>query len=344
MFYKFSQPVNIIAYGSYVPKLKINTNEIIDMGLPNNYFKAVPDLDEDTATFSLNIAQNLITAFPKTKYQEIAAIYVGSESHPYSVKPTGTILSEYLNIRHTTSANLEFACKAGTAAMQIIAAEVASGMIKTGLAIGVDISQARPGDALETTAGAGGAGFIISSQSENALAKILFTASTTSNTPDFWRRKNQPFPEHAGRFTALPGYIKHVSEVFEKILEQSQIPQEKIDYFVFHSPNMKLPDSIAKRYRINLEKLIHSQIFPHIGNAYAGSSMLGLAHALDLAQPNQRILVVSYGSGAGSDGFIIETTKNIAKNKSLPTLIQQINHRQEINFRQYITNHQLLIS
>ena len=234
------------------------------MGAGQN-LKAVPDIDEDTTTFSLAITQQIETSFPHLDLQKIGAIYIGSESHPYAVKPTSTMLAEYLNITDLTTADLEFACKAGTAALQIISSQVESGMIKTGLAIGADIAQAQPGDVLEATAGAGGAGFVISNNPKQIIAKLLHTASITTNTPDFWRGAHDRFPNHTGRFTGQPAYLKHVSLLIEKILEQSKHKATDFAHVVLHSPNSKFPQTIAKQFKFKPQILIHQQIFPHIG-------------------------------------------------------------------------------
>lgn len=120
----------------------------------NVYEKAVPDLDEDTATIAVEAARNAILR-AEIDPRRIGAIYTGSESHPYAVKPTGTIVGEALCCSHFhTVADMEFACKAGTAAIQACLGLVRSGMIDLGLAIGSDVSQGAPGDALEYTAAA----------------------------------------------------------------------------------------------------------------------------------------------------------------------------------------------
>jgi len=78
------------------------------------------------------------------------------------------------------------------------------------LAIGMDTAQGQPGDALEYTAGSGGAAYIIG-PAEEALAEIEASYSFVTDTPDFWRRAEQKYPEHGQRFTGEPAYFKHVT-------------------------------------------------------------------------------------------------------------------------------------
>lgn len=154
----------IVSYGVYIPRFRIRLDEIarvwgdgeeISEGL-RVLEKSVPDLDEDAVTIAVEAARNAIArcgADPK----RIGAIYVGSESHPYAVKPTATIVGQAVcSSSSFTAADFEFACKAGTAAVQACMGLVGSNLIDQGLAIGSDVSQGAPGDMLEYTAAAGG--------------------------------------------------------------------------------------------------------------------------------------------------------------------------------------------
>jgi hydroxymethylglutaryl-CoA synthase len=49
-------------------------------------------------------------------------------------------------------------------------------------------------------------------------------------------------------------------------------------------------------------------VVPQMGNTYSGSSPTGLAAILDVADPGDLILITSFGSGAGSDSFVLRAT------------------------------------
>ncbi|HHO57189.1 MAG TPA: hydroxymethylglutaryl-CoA synthase [Thermoplasmatales archaeon] len=301
----------IVGYGAYVPRYRIKAEEIARMwgkepssitsGL-NVFEKSVPSIDEDTVTISVEAARRAVKS-SKIDAKEIGAIYVGSESHPYAVKPTATIVAEAIEATpDMTAADYEFACKAGTAGMQNCIALVETGMIKYGMAIGADIAQAAPGDALEYAAAAGGAAFIIGKE---GIARINATVSFTTDTPDFWRREGQPYPGHGERFTGEPAYFRHVMGAAKMLMERMGTSPSDYDYAVFHQPNGKFPLRVAKKLGFEKKQVEDGLLCPIIGNTYSGSTMLGLAAVLDVAKPGQRILAVSYGSGAGSDAFDI---------------------------------------
>lgn len=310
--------VGLVGYGAYLPRYRIKAEviaqqwgtdpEAIKRGL-QLYEKTVPGQDEDTITISVEAARNALHR-AQIDPREIGAVYVGSESHPYAVKPSGTILIDALGIGpHVHVASYEFACKAGTEAMYVAYSHVKSGEMKYAMGIGADTSQGAPGDALEYSASAGGAAFIMGDQ--RVIAEVLFTHSFTSDTPDFWRREGESYPRHGGRYTGDPAYFRHILGAGNALLEKSGMAPTDFQHAVFHMPNGKFPLEVGKRLGFTRKQLEVGWLVPWMGNTYSGSSPTGLAAILDVARPGDLIFMVSFGSGAGSDGFIFRVTDEI---------------------------------
>lgn len=303
----------IVGFGRYLPRLRIQTAEIAlhwkqDTSTLNALGvseKTVPDHGEDSFTMAFEAGKQAVD-ITGIKPTQISALFAGSESHVYAVKPTSGMLVSALGLDpFSHAADLEFACKAGTAAMQIVDAFVRSKQITFGMAIATDTAQAKPGDALEYTAAAGAAAFILGNDSEKgAIARIDHTLSFTTDTPDFWRPNGSPYPAHAGRFTGEPGYFRHVREALSGILDVTHVKTTEIDHVILHMPNAKFPSTILKEFGFTKKQYENGFIVPKLGNTYSACSLLGLTYVLEAAKKDQRILLVSYGSGSGSDAFL----------------------------------------
>ncbi|MBS3795477.1 MAG: hydroxymethylglutaryl-CoA synthase [Candidatus Thorarchaeota archaeon] len=335
--------VGIVGYGVYIPRYRIKTEDIAEVWGEDGermasrlgvYEKSLPGPDEDVVTISVEAARNALKQ-GQVDPTDIGAIYVGSESHPYAVKPTATIVAEAVGCStNMTAADYEFACKAGTAAIQTCMGLVKSNMIKVGMAIGSDTAQGRPGDALEYSAAAGGAAYLIGEK--DVLATIEDTTSFTTDTPDFWRREGEDYPSHGARFTGKPAYYRHVMEGANLLWEKTDTTVEDYDHFIFHMPNGKFPVSVARKLGVPMEKLEESLVVRQIGNTYSGSAMIGLARILDIAEPNDRIFMVSYGSGAGSDAFAIRVEDAITERRGeVPTVDDYITRKTYVNYAIY---------
>jgi hydroxymethylglutaryl-CoA synthase len=262
---------------------------------------------------------------------------VGSESHPYAVKPTSTIVAEAIGaVPATQAADWEFACKAGTEAFQAAIGFVGSGMADYALIIGVDTAQGRPGDALEYTAGAGGAAFILG-PAEEGIAVVEGSFSYVTDTPDFFRRPYQHFPQHGHRFTGDPAYFKHVLAAARQLMELLGTAPADYAAAVFHQPNPKFPEQAARSLGFTPEQTRTGLLCPVVGNTYAGSSLLGLTAILDEARPGDRLLLVSYGSGAGSDAFSLRVTDQIEGCRDrAPRTKVYIERRKAIDYGTYV--------
>ncbi len=337
--------VGIVTYGASIPKYRIKTEEIArvwgeDPDFARNGLnvreKTVPGPDQDTTTLSVEASRMALERAPHASPDRVGAVFVGSESHVYAVKPTATIIAEAIDAGpYMTAADFEFACKAGTASMQACMGLSKSGMIDLGLAIGADTSQGAPGDALEYSAAAGAAAFLIGN--DDVVAEINETVSFTTDTPDFWRREGQKYPSHGGRFTGEPAYFRHVLAAADRLFEMAGTSVEDYDHAVFHQPNGKFPQKVAKKIGFHPKQSEVGLLAPVIGNTYSGASVLGLAAVLDVARPGDRIFVASYGSGAGSDAFDITVTDRITEldRGTTPTLQALIDDKEYVDYATY---------
>src|SRR5512142_684016 len=130
------KPVGIVGYGAYVPRYRLPAKEVARIwtggrtsGLPIKE-KAVPGLDEDVITMSIEAARNAMKR-AEIDPADIRAVWIGSESHPYAVKPSSTIIAEVIGAApHIQAADMEVACQAGTEAMVMAIGLVGSKMAR----------------------------------------------------------------------------------------------------------------------------------------------------------------------------------------------------------------------
>jgi len=334
--------VGIVGYGAYIPRCRLSAKEIsliwrdgrdID-SLPVESI-SLPGPDEDVVTMSIEATQNALSRAQINK-EEIRSVYVGSESHPYAAKTTGSIIAEALDIApHTTAADFQFGCKAGTEAIQSGFGLVGSGMAKYAIGIGADTAQARPRDDLEYTAAAG-AGALILGPANESVATLQASYSYVTDTPDFFRRAYRKYPEHSNRFTGEPGYFKHIMNAVNTLMEEMNLTANDFSAAVFHQPNVRFPQKIARTLGFSPEQINTGLLSKTIGNAYSSSTLLGLTAVLDEASPGDRILLASYGSGAGSDVFCFTVTDKINQSKHrAPTTKLYLNRSIDVDYITY---------
>ena len=331
--------VGIVGYGAYIPMNRLRASEVKRVwggsGTPIEE-KSVIAMDEDTVTIAVECAKYAVRR-AGIDPQEIGAVYVGTESKPYAVKPSGTVVAEAIGATpNVMAADYEFACKAGTEAFQTCIALVSSGMMKYAMAIGADTAQGRPGDALEYTAACGGAAYIFGKKPARTLAEIEGSCSYVTDTPDFWRRAHEMYPRHGNRFTGEPAYFKHVIGAAKELMGELGTEPGDYKYAVFHQPNVKFPIKAARTLGFSMDAIKPGLIVPFVGNTYSGSTPLGLAATLDVADPGDRILAVSYGSGAGSDAFSLTVQDAITNDRRLePAVSRFVDRKRYIDYSVY---------
>ncbi len=326
----------IVGYGVYSSRFRIREGSME---------RAVPFVDEDSITAAVE-AGKLALIHSGVNSAHVGKVYVGSESNPYAVKPIASKVAQVLklgeededDIQGVDAVDTEFACKACTSMFKDAASLVnyPKSNIQHAMVIGTDNSQAAPRDCpggeLDVFVGYGAAAYVFGKH--DVIAEIEGWYSCTSDTPDFWRRDGEPFPSHGGRFTGDPAYFKHVRKAAKKLMERLNLQAKDVDHFVAHQPNAQFPTRIAKELGFKEEQYLPSLQVVKFGNTYSGASPVGLAAVLDGAKPDERILIASYGSGAGSDAYSLITTPQIAEKRQRQRLT--VKYQAENPFLEYV--------
>ena len=309
----------IVGYGVYTSRFRIREGAIE---------RSVPFVDEDSITAAVE-ASKMALIHSGVDPTLVAKVYVGSESNPYAVKPIASKVAQVLKlgdedkaegVQMVDAVDTEFACKAATCMFKDAAALVYYPNMREHytMVVGTDNSQAAPrnevGGELDFFVGYGASTFIFGMQ--DVIAEIEDWCSCTSDTPDFWRRDQECYPRHGGRFTGEPAYFKHVTAAAEKLMGKMRLKPKDVTYFVSHQPNVSFPVKVATQLGFKEEQFMPGLQVAKFGNTYSGSSPIGLAAVLDIAKPNDRVVIVSYGSGAGSDAYSLLVTNQILDKRS----------------------------
>lgn len=331
----------ITGYGFYVPRYRIKTEDIAQIWGKNAgdissslhiYEKAIAGVDEDSVTMAYE-ASLLALSTMSIQKKDIGMILFGSETPPYAVNPASTILGEYLGVGPSyLASDTQFACKAATGGLIMALNSVESGFMRHGLVCGSDKANGKPHDALEYTAASGSVALVVGS--EKVLLEIVAMTSYSSDTPDFWRREGMRYPTHGGRFTGKPSYFKHITGAAEDLFSKTGMKPADFQHAVFHMPNGRFPQEVAKSLGFTPEHIAHSLVVPFLGNSYTASALMGLVSVLEHAKEGDYIFFASYGSGAGSDGFIFKVTKEIKKQKK--EFKKKIDQKEYIDYTTYL--------
>ncbi|HLC25962.1 MAG TPA: hydroxymethylglutaryl-CoA synthase [bacterium] len=320
----------ITGYGAAIPYHRVSVEEIhrvwrnISLDKIKDVLKvnerAVLQPNEDTITLAIEASRNAME-HAGVQREVIDALFLGTCTNPYDSKPSMTVLSQALGTGPAVmGGDVQFSGKSGSTAMQICLGLVNSKMARAALAVGADTlnRHTSPGRFYEYTASAGAAAFVIGTQ--DPLAEIVGTSSYASDLSDFFRVEGDRYIQNIGVGGELYpaweiGFADHVSHAANALMKELNLKPRDYDYAVFQQPFGFAPFSIGERLGFAREQIEPGVIAPVIGDCGAASALLGLIHVLDTAKPKQRILLATYGFGAGSDALSLEVTPAIEKKR-----------------------------
>lgn len=336
----------IIGYGAWIPYARIKIDEIHRVWQNQSLDRlrtlklderAVLQPNEDAITLAVAAAERAIEHAGGDK-AGFDAVFFGSCTNPYDSRPSVTLVAEALGLPYAAySADVQFAGKSGTTAMQICMGLVGSGMASRGLAIGSDTINRHtgPGRVAEYAASAAAVALVLGN--DDPIVQIDGTTSYASDLSDLFRVEGERYIQDIGdNGTIYPafevGMVEHVTKAARALLERLGRTPADYAYAVFQQPYGIIPYALAERLGFSEAQVAPGTIATQIGDCGAASSLLGLAHVLDTAKAGQRIFLVSYGFGAGADAFSFTTTPALEKRRPRHTVAQLLANKSMVDY------------
>ena len=304
----------IVSYGAYVPYWRIDRKAIGEaLGTPaGTGTRAVASYDEDTTSMGVEAGRAALHGIgPDVP----AAIYFATSDPPYLDKTNATAVHAALDLG------------AGAMAFDMLGAvRSAAGALRAALdarapvlAVMADVRIGLPGGGDERDGGDGAAAFLCGE--DGVLAEVVGAASATAEFLDRWRlpadATSRQWEERFGEAAYVPLGERALGEA----LKQAGVTAQAVTRLVVAGPHGRAVKRVAAGAGVKKEA-VADDLTAAIGNTGAAHAGLLLADALDRAQPDELIAVVSLADGA--DASVWRTTRAIAARRAATTVAGQI--------------------
>jgi len=327
--------IGIVSYGSYVPRLRLSRAEYLkawgSCGADIKD-KAVMDFDEDTLTMAVEAAKEALG--DGTAADKVGIICLASTRFPYEEKVMSSTAGEILGLPGRLLATEHGqSTRAGSEAFITAASLLQNDQSTYAMVLVADAPQADVKETLDHGLGAGAAAFILGK--ENLIAEIeQYNSFVSESMGERYRLEGGNILRDIGvRGFTSAAYKKTVSLAVKDMLELTNSKASDYRYLVLQETDGKSAKSIAKSLGFSDDQISPGLLYGQIGDTGASSTMLSLAAVLDQAQLGDRIMLASYGSGAGSQAISL---KVVAPIKHLMSVNDRLQTKKSIDYIGYL--------
>lgn len=327
---RYKALLGISGYGVYIPLYRIKLKEIATAWKEDTQLsgeKSVAYFDENVLTLAYNACRNAIK-HADIKPSEINALYLGTVSSPYIEASLAAPLANALGLPENTEAvDFGASTRAGAVALQAGLDAVKSGRLKNILIVGSDVLVGAPGTSFEYTAGAGAAACILSNN--GVIAEYEDSFFYTTGFSDKWKNVESKYPSFGDAgFIRRYGYIEHVVKAVKGLLEKLGTTAQSFNHIVLQQQESRMISEASKSLGLTPEQLKAGMTLEYFGDTGSASILIGISAILDQAEPGQRILAVSYGSGS-SGAFSFKVNKEIYDKREKSTPVKTFKENKE---------------
>lgn len=329
--------VGISGYGVYIPKLRIKRDDYAkawgSFSAAGVSEKSVMGYDEDVLTSAAKVSTRALESVPLGP-DKVSRFALASTSAPYIEKLlSGTVVVSVGIPNSTFTSDHTTSTRAGTEAFIAAAEHLAANPSGNALVAAADAPRASMWDSVEHGLGAGAAALVLSG--ENLIAELEGYASFASEHfgERFKTREDELLHDLSVKKFSESSLINSTTKAGTSLMKKLGRKPEDYQHVVIQQPDARVPATVAARMNFTDAQLSSGLISKMVGDLGAASTIVGLAAALDASKVGDRIMVISYGSGAGSDALSL---KVVSERRATVRVQEELDRKEYIDYVKYL--------
>jgi hydroxymethylglutaryl-CoA synthase len=314
----------LLSYGAYLPRHRLQRSEIAAAlgSRGGKGARVVASFDEDSTTLGVEAARRALSGGGGVGGFD--SIYFATTSPAYFDKTNATAIHAAVSqMGHRGFAvDLAGAARCGVGALRAAATT-------NGLAVLADIRTGKPGSADESGGGDGAAAFLFGGGDDvEPIADLVSQAAATAEFLDRWRAPGESASTSWEERFGLESYMPLITDAATRALGRAEI--EQADHVVVSCAQARTAAAATKAFPGK-----QPAVALPIGYAGAADLGLGLAAVLDIAGPEETILLISAADGC--DAIVLRTTAALAGQRAGHPLAAQLPEGRDILYNTFLT-------
>ncbi len=317
----------IVSAAGYLPYRRLDRTTIaaIAGGGGGRGHRTVASYDEDATTLGAEAARLALRAAPGVAPESLRFATV---SPPYLDRTNATAIHAALRLPRTAPAYDDVgAVRSTLGALRAALAEDGPA-----LAVAGDVRSGLAGSPDESAFGDAGAAVLVGSPDDGpVLAEMVTWAARTEEFVDRWRTPGDVRSKAwEDRFGELQ-YVPLGTEALEAALKQAELAPEQVDHLVVTGTHARAVRTMTARSGIDR---IADDLTAVVGNTGSAHPLLLLASVLELARPDETIVLLSLADGA--DCVVLRTTSALADHRPARSVADQVAAGGSVSYGKYL--------
>ncbi|MGM0888429.1 MAG: ketoacyl-ACP synthase III [Bacillota bacterium] len=325
----FKSKARITAIGSYVPEKRLTNKDLEKMVETNDEWivkrtgikeRRIAHEEEFTSDIGYKAVKDLMERYDKS-VEDVDMIIVCTFTPDFNTPSVASLVQAKLGIKNTGAIDLNAACAGFTYGLHVANGLVTSGLNKKILVIGADtLSKLMDYEDRATCIlfGDGGGAVLVEYDekqpsflsshlySEGEGGKHLYSTnlSTRINGEDLNDSGNLV---QNGR-EVYKWAVTTVPKGMQTVMKNAQYQLNDVDWFVPHSANLRMIESICERSGFPIERTLYSLV--EYGNTSSATIPLSLEIGIKEGKlrGGEKVLLYGFGGGLAQAGLLIDWT------------------------------------